>query len=278
MATERVTIGNVEITSFTDGAMVVDPCWFYPSVSPESWRVHESTLTSDGKASFNLGSFLVRSEGRTILVDTGMGARPADAPETPWGDLLDNLEVGGVDPADIDTVFMTHLHLDHVGWNLLSQDGKYRPTFPRARYWASKGDWDYFSRPSALEANPSTRKCVLPLEELGVLELFDGEQALTGELTTLPTPGHTPGHMSVLISSQGEKGLILGDAAHHVVQVEHTDWSSRADVDVEQAQATRKALMERLEREGLLVASGHFPAPGFGRVVRLEGRRFWQGL
>ena len=278
MATDRVTIGNVEITSFTDGAMAVDPCWFYPTVSAEAWQAHESTLTADGKASFNLGSFVVRSEGRTILVDTGMGARPAGAPETPWGDLLENLKAGGVDPNDIDTVFMTHLHLDHVGWNLLSPDGKYQPTFPRARYWASKGDWDYFRRPSALEANPSTRKRVLPLEELGVLELFDGEQALTGELTTLPTPGHTPGHMSVLISSQGEKGLILGDAAHHVVQVQHTDWSSRADVDVEQAQATRKALMERLERERLLVASGHFPAPGFGRVVRLEGRRYWQGL
>ena len=110
------------------------------------------------------------------------------------------------------------------------------------------------------------------------MELMDVEHALTSELTTLPTPGHTPGHMSIVVSSQGESGLIMGDAAHNQAQVHETDWCSRADIDHEQTRITRRALMERLESEGIVVASGHFPAPGFGRIVRLEGRRYWQAL
>ncbi len=110
------------------------------------------------------------------------------------------------------------------------------------------------------------------------MELMEGEQALTSELTTLPTPGHTPGHMSIMITSQGHRGLILGDVLHNTVQVDQTDWVSRADIDPEQTRVTRRSVMERLEREGTLVAAVHLPAPGFGRVVRLEGRRYWQAV
>jgi glyoxylase-like metal-dependent hydrolase (beta-lactamase superfamily II) len=110
------------------------------------------------------------------------------------------------------------------------------------------------------------------------MELVYGEQELTSELTTLPTPGHTPGHMSIMITSQGQRALILGDVAHNPAQVHETEWASRADIDAEQARITRRSLMERLEREGILVAAGHFPAPGFGKVVRLQDRRYWQAL
>ena len=110
------------------------------------------------------------------------------------------------------------------------------------------------------------------------MEFMDGEQALTSELTSLPTPGHTPGHMSIMISSQGERALILGDVLHNPVQAQETDWVSRADMDPEQTRITRRALMERLERDGIVVAAGHMPAPGFGKLVRLEGRRYWQAL
>ncbi|MCE2462492.1 MAG: MBL fold metallo-hydrolase [Dehalococcoidia bacterium] len=278
MANDKVTIGNVEITSFTDGNLEMDLCDFFPSIPNENWNPYENYLTPEHGVRFNLGSFLIRSDGRTILVDTGMGGKPADAPETPWRELLDNLKAGGVSPEDIDMVVMTHLHRDHVGWNLLSRGGKYEPTFPKAHYWVSAGDWEFFSRPENLDLFDTTRTCVLPLKEMGIMELMDGEHALTSELTTLPTPGHTPGHMSIMVSSQGERGLIMGDAAHNQAQVHETDWCSRADIDHEQTRITRRALMERLEREGIVVASGHFPAPGFGRVVRLEGRRCWQGL
>ena len=278
MPGNRLTIGNVEITSLSDGILEFDPCNFYPDVSAEDWSAHEGALTAEHKAQFNLGSMLVRSDGRTLIFDTGMGPRPADAPDVAYGELINQLNEHGVRPEDIDMVVMTHMHRDHVGWNLQSANGKYEPTFPRARYWVSKGDWDYFRTSEALERFPYNGVSVLPLEELGLLEIVEGEHPLTSELTTLPTPGHTPGHMSVVVSSQGQRGLILGDAAHHPVQVHETEWSPRADIIPDLARDTRRALMERLEQEGTLVAAGHFPAPGFGKVVRLEGRRYWQAL
>jgi glyoxylase-like metal-dependent hydrolase (beta-lactamase superfamily II) len=105
-----------------------------------------------------------------------------------------------------------------------------------------------------------------------------GEHTISRELTAVPTPGHTPGHVSILVTSQGQRALILGDAAHNPVQIEEPDWVSRADMDPDLTRQTRKALIERLEREQIMVAAGHFPAPGFGRIVRLDGRRYWRGL
>jgi glyoxylase-like metal-dependent hydrolase (beta-lactamase superfamily II) len=119
---------------------------------------------------------------------------------------------------------------------------------------------------------------VWPLAELGLVEFMDGEHGLTPSLTALPTPGHTPGHMSLLVTSRGERAMILGDAAHSPVQVHETDWVSRADMDPELTRRTRRALMDRLEHDAIVVAAGHFEAPGFGRIVRLEGRRYWRGL
>ena len=92
------------------------------------------------------------------------------------------------------------------------------------------------------------------------------------------TPGHTPGHMSLMISSQGENGLVLGDVLHNTAQIENTDWVSRADIDPAQTRITRRDLMDRLEREGIPVAAVHLARPGFGKIVRENGRRFWQGI
>ncbi len=277
MAKDVVKVGRVQIVSVSDGVMEHDLCNFFPSIPLESWQPYEEHLIPEHRFRLNLGSFLVRSDGRTILVDTGLGPEPAFAREGP-GELLHDLKAKGVGLDEIDMVVMTHLHRDHVGWNLTSEGGKHKPTFPKARYWVSAEDWEFFRKPESLKLFPTTEGCVLPLEELGLLELMEGEYSLNSELTALPTPGHTPGHMSILITSQGERAIILGDAAHSPVQLQETEWCSRADLDPELARSTRRALMDRLEREGTLIASGHFPAPGFGRLVRLEGRRHWQGL
>ena len=279
MASERVTIGNVEIVSLSDGVLEFDLCNFFPGIPAENWGPHEAHLTSEGKVSFNLACFLVRSDGHTIAVDTGMGPKPPDAPDTPWGELLNSFQANGLRPEDVDMVVMTHAHRDHIGWNLQYQNGGYAPTFPNARYYVSRADWEACHNPDLTETRfPNAPQCVWPLEELGVLELMEGEQALTSELTTLPTPGHTPGHMSIMITSQGHRGLILGDVLHNTVQVDQTDWVPRADIDPAQTRITRLSVMERLEREGTLVAAVHLPAPGFGRVVRLGGLRYWQAV
>ena len=278
MPANKITIGNVEVTSLSDGLLEFEATGFFPSVPIEDWLAYEGVLTPEHHFSVNMGSYLVRSDGHTILVDTGLGPKPEDAPDGPGGELLVDLSAKGIRPSEIDMVVMTHLHRDHVGWNVFSQDGVDRPTFPNARYWASAVDWEHFRQPDWLTSYQTTRKCVLPLVELGLLEFMDGEHALTSELTTLPTPGHTPGHMSIVISSQGESGLILGDVAHHPLQVHETSWCSRADIDPETATATRRSLVERLEREGTTVLAGHFTSPGFGKLVRLDGRRQWQAL
>lgn len=279
MAASKLKIGNVEITALSDGKLEFDLCNFFPAIPKESWQPYDSHLTPEHKVSFNIACYVVRSAGRTIVVDTGLGPKPAGAPETPWGDLLNDFKANGVRPEDVDMVVMTHLHRDHIGWNLQSQNGKYAPTFPRARYWMSAKDWEACHRPDLIETRfPNAPQCVWPLEELGLMELMDGEHALTRELTTLPTPGHTPGHMSIMVSSRGERAIILGDVLHNTVQVHETNWASRADIDVEQARTTRRSLVERLEREGIPVAAVHLPAPGFGKIVRLRGRRVWQVL
>jgi glyoxylase-like metal-dependent hydrolase (beta-lactamase superfamily II) len=279
MAGEKVTIGNVEILSLSDGIMQFDLCNFFPSIPTEDWEPYGDHLTEDHGLQINLACFLVRSDGHTLLVDTGMGPKPADSPDTPWGNLLSSFQASGVRPEDVDMVVMTHLHRDHVGWNVQRRNGSYAATFPNARYYMSAKDWEASHNPELqAERFSNAPDCVWPLEDLGLIELVEGEQALTTELTTLPTPGHTPGHMSIMIDSQGQRGFILGDVLHNSVQVHETDWVSRADIDPDQTRITRRSVMERLERDGSLVAAVHLPAPGFGRVVRVEGRRSWQGV
>jgi glyoxylase-like metal-dependent hydrolase (beta-lactamase superfamily II) len=166
-----------------------------------------------------------------------------------------------------------------VGWNLLREGERWVPTFPRARYWMSRKDWDTCHRPDVQpQRYPNAPTCVWPLADLGLIEFMGDEQSLTRDLTAVPTPGHTPGHMSILITSGGERALVLGDAAHSPVQIENPDWVSRADMDPDLTRQTRRALVERLEREAIVVAAGHFPAPGYGRVLRLDGRRYWHGI
>ncbi len=114
--------------------------------------------------------------------------------------------------------------------------------------------------------------------ELGALEFVEGEQPIGDHLAALPTPGHTPGHTSVLVSSAGESAVVLGDAAHIPVQAHHTDWSPRADTNPELSRRHRAELFDRMEKDHSLVVSGHFPVPGFGRLVRVEGRRYWRAL
>ena len=277
MPSNKLTIGNVEITSVTDGLLAFDLCNFFPEIPAENWEPYADHLTADHKVQFNLACFVIRSEGKTIAVDTGLGPK-VDA-DTPWGELMDNLKANGIQPEDVDMVVLTHLHRDHVGCNLLSKDGKYAPTFPNARYWMSTKDWEACHDPALVETRfPNAPECVWPLEDLGLIEFMDGEVALTSELTTLPTPGHTPGHMSIMINSGGQRGIILGDVLHNTVQVHETDWVSRADIDPAQTRITRRDLMERLEREGIPVAAVHMPAPGYGKIVRLQDRRIWQVL
>ena len=273
-----VRVGEAEIVSLTDGHIHFAPSDFFPSVDAAGWEPYADQLTADGHIRMNVGSFAVRSAEGLALIDTGLGEGDHPFDNSEWGLLAQDMRRRGIAPEDVDTVVMTHLHRDHVGWNMVSEDGEPRPFFPNARYWVPKADWDMFTRRAGMSMFSYVREQVTPLMELGVLELMEGEQAISDGLTALPTPGHTPGHSSVLVSSAGESAVVLGDAAHIPVQAHHTDWSPRADSDPKLSAQNRAELFDRMERDHSLVVSGHFPMPGFGRLVRVEGRRYWRAL
>ncbi len=264
MAEYRATVGAVELISLTDGQGEGPATGVFPASTIEQWRDEYPELLDGELIHPRFGVVALRSSGRLVVVDTGMNG--------PDGRLLTDMAAKGVDREAVDLVVTTHLHPDHVGWNLT--DG--RPTFPNARYLVPRSDWEHWTSPGVIEDAPHVTESVVPLDEARVMDLIDGEHDVTPELKAVPTPGHTPGHISVSISSRGQRGFVLGDVAHSPAQAYHTDWSPAFDVDPDVARATRHRVFDDLESGAVFVQAGHFPAPGFGRFVRSGDRRVWQ--
>lgn len=278
MAVHRMHVGDVEIVSVPDGyadlngwpAAQDDPNpveWApYAARNPQGfhgpdhrWRIHN-------------GCYLVRSEGRTTLVDAGVGVGPYPRYANMRGHLLDSFAEAGVRLEDIDEVFLSHAHPDHVGWNVDESTG--RPRFPNARYRLHRRDWEHFG--GREPPPPYFRRFLLPLERAGVLDLIEGETMLTRHLTAFETPGHTPGHMSLLVTSDGERAIIAGDVLDTPMHITEPERAFGSDWDREMGIRTRIALVDRLEAEGIRVAVQHFPEPGWGDIVRLDGRRWFR--
>jgi len=290
MAGDKIAIGSVEIISLVD--VVIDhPLGLdhiFPEVPPSAWepylRRYPDAFGGPNIWRVHMGGYLLRSQGRTILVDTGLGpagalvgaGTPNPVLVQPPAHLLESLQVVGVRPEDVDMVVLTHLHADHVGWNLQGEAGQRRPTFPRARYLVHQVDWEAFTQEAGRWV--WVEQAVAPLQTLGVLELTSDGYALTDQVTLLHAPGHTPGHQCVLVASEDERAILWGDLAVHPAQLAEPDWRFAADMDADAARRTRHRLLDRIEAEGMTVAARHFPAPGFGHLVRLEGRRYWHGL
>ena len=212
MADHKTTVGNVELVSLSDGRGDMDPLDMFPESTLEQWRDEYPDLLDGGRVRPRYGSVVLRSGGKTVLVDTGIGA--------PDGTLLTDLARKGVDREGIELVVITPLHPDHVGWNL--SDG--RPTFPNARYLVPRVDWDYWTQPSVLAGADHVRDQVMPLEGLRVMDLIEGEYRITDELTSLPTPGHTPGHLCMY--ERNQRLMFTGD---HVLPYISPNVSLHAD-------------------------------------------------
>ncbi len=278
MANNVLQVGAVEITAILDASFSFPATAVFTATTKEQWASYPEYATGDRPMlSASMTSFLVRAGGKTILIDTGMGAK--DRQYFPNGRLPDALAEAGVRPGDIDLVVVTHIHIDHVGGHTTRQGDAWVPAFPTSKHLFAQKEWDYWTAPGVAHArgNEYVVDCVLPLRDAVDIELVSSEHRVTDEITMLPTPGHTPAHTSYLISSAGESAVILGDVAHTPVQVTE-GWSGIFDVDPVMAAETRDALMRRIAGERHLLVAGHFPFPGFGRVVEVEGRRYWRGL
>lgn len=283
MADNSLQLGNLTILSVLDTTTVGRPSAMWPGkATEEAMQPHSQWLNERGLLSFGIRSFLIRTaNGPLTLVDTGIGGRertpePGGLRFRP-GRLLEALAENGVRPDEVDLVLITHLHIDHVGWNTIDRSGRRELTFPRARYAVQRREWDYWTQPERASA-PHIQDCVLPLQHSGQLDLFDAEHSLTPELTAISTPGHTPGHCSVVLVSDGQRAVITGDVAHSPVQLTETEWSLALDVDPSLAARTRAAFADRFDAEQATVIGTHFPQPAFGRFIHLNGRRYWQAL
>jgi len=277
--TDTLQVGNVAIVALLDVAapFPIPLPTLWPTVPQAAWEPYRERYPQmfvDAETLHEyVACYLLRSDGHTLLIDTGLGPLGLGR----RGALLDELQRAGVQPADVDTVFLTHLHADHVGWNLPPEG---TPTFPRARYLVHQAEWEaraqHDTHAQTLGFAPFIDRTVAPLADLGILDLLPGERTLTSEVVALPTPGHSPGHMSLLISSDRERALITGDALIHPAQVTEPPWSSVLDMNGSAATATREQLLSRLDDAGLTMAGCHFPSPGYGRVLWVSGQRFWQ--
>jgi glyoxylase-like metal-dependent hydrolase (beta-lactamase superfamily II) len=276
------SIGAARITRFVEMEAALDAQGFFPASTPEALARHRSWLEPsfmdrEGRLLLSIHALLVEIGGIRILIDTCIGEHRVPGMEALGdraGDFLDQMARAGAPRESIDVVLCTHLHFDHIGWNTMRDGTRWVPTFPNARYLFAKTEWDHWSvaPPAPLTTNLDA---VQPVLDAGLADLVACDHVVCDGVRLEPTPGHTPGHVSVRIASGGADGLVTGDAAHHPVQFAETDWGISADVDAAGAAATRRRLVRELANTETLVIGTHFAGPTAGRVVRTAaGVRF----
>jgi glyoxylase-like metal-dependent hydrolase (beta-lactamase superfamily II) len=277
-----IWVGQVEIVALCDAVVSLSSPAMesYPDVDERRWREanerHPGLMTSEGHWRLHVHAHVVRSQGRTFLMDTGIG--PASAPAFAWtgleGNLPSELAEVGVDPPDVELVLISHVHDDHLGWNVT---GASTPMFPNARYVLHRADWELMAEATDEEDREIFASLLEPLEHAGLVDLLDGSSPLTDELRLEHAPGHTPGHQVLAIDSDGEHAVLSADLVNHPVQLHQHGLASASDMDPERANVTRTSWLERIEREGAVVAPAHFAEP-FGRIVRHDADRRWEPL
>lgn len=224
--------------------------------------------------------FLVLIAGQVIIVDSGVGNGKSRTAIAAWNDLrndfLDELAGVGIAPDDVDYVVNTHLHFDHVGWHTRLVNGVWRPTFPNARYVMSAGEFDYWRgtpQNEIVDQLAGFADSVLPVLRAGLVDVVADDHVVTDGVRLLPTPGHTPHHVSVVLESAGRAAVISGDVMHHPCQVAYPHWGAVSDYDPARARASRVAFVERFVGSDTLVIGSHFSDPVAGHIRR-DGERF----
>jgi glyoxylase-like metal-dependent hydrolase (beta-lactamase superfamily II) len=291
---ETQKIGTVIIDTVVEMARwTVDPDWLLPPANREGieqeyeWLGPRFVDRETGKLILSLHSYLIRSQGQIILLDTccgndkdRYGAFPYHMLSTPY---LSRLETAGVRPDEVDIIMCTHLHADHIGWNTRLQDGNWVPTFPRAKYIMSRREHDYWIKsvreeteiPMAINAYNDSVAPVIASGQAVLVE-DDGARDLLGDgFSFFALNGHTPGHFGLLIESGQHRALLTGDAIHHPVQFAFPEWGSIGEVDAATALRSRRRIIEFCADTDTLLLTGHFPEPTAGFVYSHgKGARF----
>ncbi len=267
------TIGNLDVLVVSDGFIKFPPKLYFRGTSEADWEPHKRWLDHEGNLEFPMSCFLVRSGDRKVLIDTGLGA--FELYQFKGGKLLGELAAAGVQPEDIDTVVVTHLHIDHCGTCAIDDAGTLRPAFPNATYRWTKAEHDHWL---AAGDHPAASFSIAKLIEslADRYEPADEGATIAEGISIIATPGHTPGHAGVVLSSNGERAFVLGDAISCPAQLEEPEWRGLGDMDKALAQKSQEIVLREAEDAGSLVATAHFPGLTFGRVLRGEGKRYWQ--
>ena len=271
---EAWKIGDVEITRVVDVVQPFPATGLMPQATPEALTdLHDWLCThfadTQGNLQLSIHAFAVRSGDARIVVDTCIGdkQRPLGMPEL-QSTFLEDLEAIGFAPAAVDRVLCTHLHFDHIGWNTILEDGRWVPTFPNARYLVGEAEWGFWKDEDDPYAPEAKADSVLPIFEADLVDLVESTHVVTDEIRLIPTPGHTPGHVSVLVESRGEQAIITGDLFHSPLQMAHPDWTDSADVDGALAFETRQKFLESYADGPVLILGTHFASPTAGHIVR----------
>jgi glyoxylase-like metal-dependent hydrolase (beta-lactamase superfamily II) len=283
----RFGIGDAVVDVIADLDHFALPASFWPACDLDALLPHRGLLEPDhvdfaaGTVLLGLQALLVRVAGLTVLVDTCVGEHKPRPNHPAWHErvetgFLGRLAAAGVAPEAVDVVFCTHLHADHVGWNTRLLDGRWVPSFPRARHLIGKGELAHWQ--SAALQNPgvnhgSFADSVLPLLEAGLVEAVEDGHEVAPGVTLRPLPGHTAGQMGLWLERGGARAIFCGDAIHTPVQVLRPEWSSRVCTDPDAAVATRRSLLECAAEDGTVLVPAHFRSCGCTRVRR-DGEDF----
>ncbi|AEW99807.1 MBL fold metallo-hydrolase [Streptantibioticus cattleyicolor] len=287
---DTITLGDVTLTRVREyfGPVDMTPEAFFPESPAEAWEAHRSWLEPDFVnpetriVNSAIQTWVLRSEGRTILVDTGVGNHK-DRPYAPvWNrldtDFLDNLARAGVRPEDVDIVVNTHLHIDHVGWNTYLDGRTWVPTFPNATYLMPKADFDFWNpanghKPLLGRGNQNVfEDSVAPVHQAGRTELWEGSHRIDTNLRLDLAPGHTPGSSVLTLESGCDRALFVGGLLHNPVQIHEPDSNSCFCEDPAEARTTRRRLLGWAADHNALVVPAHLGGHGAAEVVRERGR------